>query len=177
MLNSSINNMGIISKNLMESRVCILNKALEKNKWRNTADATEWFSNINNKWECTFLQFDICTFYTPLTEDLLIASINLENNYGHISDKEVNIMRKPKKKWFYTTTELYGLINITKNFYVCIGVYDFADTCELVGIMLLWRLRIISDRKNNGIYRDDGINLLPKLRPRQAERVRIFKDN
>lgn len=37
-----------------------------------TAEAIERFSNINNKEELTFLQFDICDFYAPTTEDLLM---------------------------------------------------------------------------------------------------------
>lgn len=73
---------------------------------------------------------------------------------------------------FYTTQNLCGLWKITKKC-VLMGAHYSAVAWELVGILLLGRLRFISGvKKNNGIYSDDGIILLRKLRPRKSGRTR-----
>lgn len=58
--------------------------------------------------------------------------------------------------------------------------HDSAEAYELVGILLPWRLRFISHKKNKGIYRDDGI--IPLLKLKQANRMRkgltkLFKNH
>lgn len=49
------------------------------------------------------------------------------------------------------------------------GAHDSAQLCDLVGILLLWGRRFISDMINNSIYRAEGVILLRELRVRQAD--------
>lgn len=80
----------------MERAYKYTKKALGINQWWNRAEAIEWFSNINRK-EDRFLKCDICDFYPSITEDLLMAVINLAQNYCHISAQEINVIRKAQK--------------------------------------------------------------------------------
>ena len=61
-----------------------------------------------------------------------------------------------------------------------IASYDGADIYELVGIYLLFLLESIVDKNNTGLYRDDGLILLPNVNTQNMGRIRktvlnIFK--
>ena len=61
------------------------------------------------------------------------------------------------------------------------GSYDGAEICELVGIYILSRLATIIDKKDCGIYRDDGLLVLRNVSGQHIDRVRknviqLFKD-
>ena len=50
--------------------------------------------------------------------------------------------------------------NTDSSFDVTTGSYDGTESCELVGIYLLFVLANIIDKNNSGLYRDDGVILL-----------------
>ena len=52
------------------------------------------------------------------------------------------------------------------------GSYDGAEICELVGIYILSRLATIIDKKDCGIYRDDGLLVLRNVSGQHIDRVR-----
>ena len=46
------------------------------NQWENTKNVTDWFIKIDNKKDCTFIQFDINEFYPAISESILGKAIN-----------------------------------------------------------------------------------------------------
>ena len=61
------------------------------------------------------------------------------------------------------------------------GSYDGAEICELVGIYIQSKLANLIDKKNLGLYRDDGLILLKNIKGREVDQIRkkvikIFKD-
>ena len=59
--------------------------------------------------------------------------------------------------------------------------YDGAEICELVGIYIQSKLAKLIDKKNLGLYRDDGLILLKNTKGREVDQIRkkvikIFKD-
>ena len=50
------------------------------NQWKNTNNFIDWFINIDNKHQCTFIQLDIKDFYPSITEEILEKSLELQNN-------------------------------------------------------------------------------------------------
>ena len=52
------------------------------------------------------------------------------------------------------------------NFDVSMGIFDGAETCELVGLFILWRLKVLG--VDLGLYRDDGLGVC-RLSARQTE--------
>ena len=62
------------------------------------------------------------------------------------------------------------------------GAYDGAEICELVGIYIQAQLSERFDKKDFGLYRDDGLAVFRNISGPQAERIkkdfqRIFKEN
>ena len=68
LINPSKNEIGKISKIVLEKINKKLLKELDFNQWKNTEDVTRWFRNISNKSECKFIQLDIKEFYPSITE-------------------------------------------------------------------------------------------------------------
>lgn len=59
-----------------------------------------------------------------------------------------------------------------EKFNIAISAFDSAEACELVGILLLWRLRFLFHINNTAIYRDVGEILQWKTSPRIIDRSR-----
>jgi hypothetical protein len=53
------------------------------------------------------------------------------------------------------------------DFDVTMGSYDGAETCELIGLLLLFQLRTLNI--NIGLYRDDGLAVC-SMSPRDTEK-------
>ena len=67
-------------------------------------------------------------------------------------------------------------------FDVTMGAFDGAEVCELVGIYLLSQLSISCDKKNLGLYRDDGLAVFKNMSGPQAEKMKkdfqkVFRNN
>ena len=62
------------------------------------------------------------------------------------------------------------------------GAFDGAEVCELVGIFLLSQLTSTYEKKDIGLYRDDGLAVFENTSGPQAEKIKkriqkVFKDN
>ena len=62
------------------------------------------------------------------------------------------------------------------------GAYDGAEVCVLVGSFLLYQLSNKYNKKDIGLYRDDGLAVFKNKRGPQAERIKkdfqtIFQEN
>ena len=67
-------------------------------------------------------------------------------------------------------------------FDVTMGSYDGAEICELVGLYLLEELTNIISKESVGLYRDDGLAILPNTSGPETERLKkkirkLFKNN
>ena len=76
LINPPKTDIGKISKQIL-ARV---NKTiLEKNKvnqWKNTSSIIEWYCNIKRKDQCSFVVFDIESFYQPISTKLFDKAIS-----------------------------------------------------------------------------------------------------
>ena len=66
-------------------------------------------------------------------------------------------------------------------FDVTMRSFDSAEVCELVGIFILCFLEKLINKKDCGLYRDDGLLILRNLNGQQIDRmckiiIKIFKD-
>ena len=66
-----------------------------------------------------------------------------------------------------------------ENFDVAVGSFHGAESCELVGLMILNELNSLG--LNLGIYRDDGLGIMSNA-PRECEKIKqkitkIFNEN
>ena len=148
------------------------------NQWKNSFSVIEWFENLQNKKELSFLQFDIVEFYPNITENLLKKAINYAQNYVNITKDEIEIILQTKKALLFHNKKAWTKKG-NKSFDVTMGSWDGAEVADLVGLYLLSQLTDLPI--DVGLYRDDGLAVC-RLSGRQAELTKkklcaIFKDN
>ena len=67
-------------------------------------------------------------------------------------------------------------------FDVTMGAYDEAELCELVGNYLLYELSKLYEKKDIGLYRDDGLAVFKNKSGPELEKIKmsiqaIFREN
>ena len=71
LINPAKNELGHISKAILDTTNKNIREAMGLNQWRNTDTVIHWFKGIRNKHLCNFVVFDIKEFYLSITENLL----------------------------------------------------------------------------------------------------------
>ena len=71
LINPAKNNLGLISKQILDRINNAIRSKTNSNQWRNTRSVVDWFSNIREKSKHSFLVFDIVDFYLSISEELL----------------------------------------------------------------------------------------------------------
>ena len=139
------------------------------NLWQNTDTVTKWFKN-SNKTNAKFLKFDIVDFYPTISEELLSKAINFAKSHIDISEPDLEIIKHCRSSLLFnegkTWTKKNGLFDVT------MGSYDGAETCEIVGIYLLHKIAKIIPQDQAGLYRDDGLAMIPKASGPKMDRLR-----
>ena len=181
LINPTKSEMGMVSKTILESINSRIRNALNVNQWRKTDDVIKWFINIPDKENQTFTVFDIAEFYPSISEDLLKQAIEFAKNYTEISDGDLNIINHSRKSLLFHNNEAWEKKTSNNLFDVTMGSYDGAEICELVGLLVLYKLGQKYNMKDIGLYRDDGLSTFRNTSGPQAERIKkeitkIFKE-
>ena len=80
LINPAKNEIGRISKSILDKiNICLCEK-LKLNEWKNTTDVINWFEKIDENHLHTFTVFDIKDFYPSIKETLLKNAIHLLRN-------------------------------------------------------------------------------------------------
>ena len=116
-----------------------------------------------------FIQFDIVEFYPSISIKLLSKTLDWEQGLTEISPSEREIIMSAKGTLLYNKGQPWCKKNPPNFFDVTMGSYDGAETCELVGLYILSKLRPLG--VNLGLYRDDGLGVSSKPR-RQVENIK-----
>ena len=183
LINPSKSNLGKVSKQMLEK----INKSVRdltgNLQWRNTASVIEWFKSIKNKNKCKFIKFDISEFYPSITKDILLDSLRYAKSITEIKDEDVDVIMHARKSLLFDSNEDW--IRKKKNgeaelFDVTMGSWDGAEVCELVGLYILSKLVVRFGKNNIGLYRDDGLGIIPNASGPEADRgrkdlIKIFK--
>ena len=65
LINPAKNELGRISKVIIDKININVRNSLKINQWKNTINVIDWFNNIEDKKQCKFMIFDIRTFIRP----------------------------------------------------------------------------------------------------------------
>ena len=102
LINPSKSSIGKISK-------VILNRINEKiissvaiNHWKNTSAVLKWHSKISSKTQCSFIQFDIKSFYPSITRGLINKAIELGKTIVDIPDEDLSIIMQSRKTFLFS---------------------------------------------------------------------------
>ena len=181
LINPAKNEIGRISKNILDDINQQLRNKLKTNQWKNTQSVVDWFKNLKNKKKLTFVVFDIENFYPSISEKLLSDAMDFAKEHVRIKKIDLDTIRHARKSLLYKQGEAWmkkdgGIFDVT------MGAYDGAEICELVGIFLLSKLSTKCDKENIGLYRDDGLAAVKNQSGPQTERLKkefqkIFNEN
>ena len=125
--------------------------------------------------------FDIKEFYPSIKENILIKALNFAKIRVGLSNDERDMILQARKSLLFDKEEVWTK-KIGNTFDVTMGAYDGAEVCQLVGTYILHQLSTKYNRKDIGLYRDDGLAIFKNTSGPQAEKIKkdiqkVFKRN
>ena len=181
LLNPAKNELGRISKTILDKINVNLRNSLHLNQWKNTQEVIDWFKGIDNKQRYKFIMFDIKDFYSSISKELLTDALTFAETIINLDDQDKNIIYHSRKSLLFNQEQTW-MKKGSDLFDVSMGAYDGAEVCELIGIFLLNLLGRQYDPKNIGLYRDDGLSIFKNCSGPQMEKIKkrlqkVFKNN
>ena len=171
LINPAKTEIGKVSSTILqEINQCVRQKT-DLCQWRDTKSVINWFCSMKRKEKRKFLKFDIKDFYPSITKNILMKSIKFAQKYTEIDDTTINIILHARKSLLFDESGSWIKKDDDNLFDVTQGSYDGAEICELVGLFMLSLLAKRFGKDCVGLYRDDGLAVLPQSGPR-AERAR-----
>ena len=67
------------------------------NQWKNTYSLIEWYRNIKRKDQCSFVVFDIESFYPSISTKLFDEAVSFAKLYYDFTSDELEIIMHPRK--------------------------------------------------------------------------------
>ena len=181
LINPSKNEIGRISKVILDRINSSLIDQLKVNQWKNTQNVIECFMKIEEKSNHKSIVFDTKDFYPSIKETLLIKAINFSGKRVNITNEDEVIIKDARKSLLYDNGEPWmkkdsGLFDVT------MGVYDGAEVYELVVTFFLYKLSLKYNKNNIGLYHDDGLAILKNISGLKSEKVKkdiqkLLKEN
>ena len=168
LINPAKNEVGRISKVILDNINKKLQESLGVNQWKSTQNVIKWFSSIQNKERYTFTVFDIKDFYPSIKESLLDEALQFASQHITIPNKDMDIVRFARKSLLFDDSHTWikrdgGLFDVT------MGAFDGAEVCELVGAYMLSLIAAKYDKNDIGLYRDDGLGVFQNMSGPQNE--------
>ena len=155
LINPAKPQIGKVSSQLLQEINSAIRKATGLKQWRATKDAIKWFDNIDEKSRKEFTQLDIVDFYPSIKKDLLEKAIKFARKFCFIDTVTENIILNSRKTLLFSKGEQW--VKKEELFDVSMGAYDGAEVAELVGLVILSKLKEVAPRIDFGLYRDDGL--------------------
>ena len=177
LLNPAKSDIGKISKLKLARIVENVRESSGLNQWKNSDSVITWFKNIGNKQKTSFIQFDICDYYSSISPGLLEKAIKFAETFTPVSDEEKKTFYQARKTFLVSRGQVWAKKK-GNCFDVAMGSNDSAEVSDLCGLYLLSLLAPL--KLNPGLYRDDGL-IASTLTPRQNENIKkkickIFND-
>ena len=172
LINPSKQQIGKISKQILENINLKLVDATGVNQWKNTSSVLQWYKSLPNKCKSAFISFDVVEFYPSMTEDLLRRALDFASSYVNISRDDRQIIIRAKHSLLFNNETPWRKKNSSTLFDVTMGSYDGAD--------LLSQLTKIPEI-DIGLYRDDDLAVINQT-PQKIEKIKkeickIFAQN
>ena len=182
LINPAKSEIGKISRKILQHHNEIIRNATGYQQWRETSSVIDWFQEIRNKKKCRFLSFDIKDYFPSITPEIFLRSLEWAEQYTNIDPGEIEIILHARKTLLFDQKDTWVKKKSYDLFDVTMGANDSSEFSDFVGLYLLSQLVEKFGSKNIGLYRDDGLAVLPTTSGPKAERarkdlVRLFKNN
>ena len=150
LINPAKNELGRISKTILDNINIKLFKRAKINQWKNMVSAIKWFNSLKDKHLMKFVMFDIKDFYPSITQDLLNKALNFASEYIYISKCDIDVINHARKSLLFDGSNTW--IKKQGLFDVSMGACDGAEVCELVGTYMLHVLSKKYNKNDFGLY-------------------------
>ena len=87
-------------------------------------------------------------------------AISFAKLYHHFTSDELEIITHSRKTLLFWQDSAWVKKDGHEDFDIPMGFYDGTEICELVGIYIQNKLCKLMNRKDFGLYRDDGLGIL-----------------
>jgi len=88
LINPTKSELGILSKQILDKINKTIIDRTGVHQWKNTRATLEWFINIPNKDQHSFIAFDIVNFYPSISHKLLNDALSFAASYTDISAED-----------------------------------------------------------------------------------------
>ena len=170
LINPCKTNIGRITKQILERINNDIITKLDLDQLKNTSAAINWFDNIRNKKDKYLIQIDLVDYYPSVTDNLLTKTLEFAETITNISALEKDLINHARLSVLYHDDQVWrksnGLFDVT------MGSYDGAQITDLVGLMLLAKMRDKFPDICFALYRDDGIGHHKRIKPQQLEKLK-----
>ena len=179
LINPAKSNIGRISKIELQRINAEIRLKTQLLQWRNTDEVLKWFKKVKDKNSLEFIQFDIVNFYPSIDEKLFDNAIEFAQKFVKIPPKTINIIKNARESLLFSDGKVWK--KKTGVFDVTMGAYDGAEVCELVGLLILEKLKNNFPEITSGLYRDDGLGVTEATSKCTMERkkkaiIKMFKE-
>ena len=140
LLNPTKKQLGKISKQILQKINKTLRSKLNINQWQNSSEFIDWLKNIKQKRSHTSTVFDIQEFYPSVAEKLLKDDLAFAQRYVEIKQNELDLFFHTRKSLLYCKDKSWIKKEGNGEFDVRMGSNNGAETCELVGLLLLYSI-------------------------------------
>ena len=137
--------------------------------------------NIKRKDQSSFVVFDIESFYWPISTKLFDEVVSFAKVYYDFTYDELEMIMHSRKRTLFWQDSTWVKKGADEDFDIPVVCYDGAEICELAGIYIQNKLCMLMNKKNFGLYRDDGLGVLRNTSEPEADRkhkciIKIFKE-
>ena len=99
---------GIASKEYIDSINKIIREKTNANQWRNTDAVVTWFQNIENKDISLFIKFGIVNFYPSISNNFLINANKFAKSITPTDDKIIKTILHTRKSLLFNKNEVWA---------------------------------------------------------------------
>ena len=99
LLNPAKNELGRISKTILDKINVNLRNSLHLHQWKNTQEVIDWFKGIGNKLCYKFTIFDIEDFYPSISKELLNDALTFAETIINLDDQDKKIITTPVNRY------------------------------------------------------------------------------
>ena len=97
MIIPSKSSIGKVSKVILDRIIEEIISSVTINHWKNTSVFLKWYSKIASKTQCSFIQFDIESFYPSITRGLINKAIEFAKTIVDIPDEDLSTIIESRK--------------------------------------------------------------------------------
>ena len=128
-----------------------------------------------------FYCFDIENFYPSISLGIFNKALQFGKNLFRVTDKEISIIMLSRRTLLCNDKEPWIKKSRKKDFDVPTGCFDRAKVSEIVGTYILSKINNEINKKEVGIYYDDGLGVLRNMSVSEMDQasknlIKIFQE-